>query len=102
MRPRGEPQTNSALIARSRAADYIRLLFRLASFTIRLSSLFASSSTMACSPAAHDQEAMKFKVIPNARHSTFIGWLKFFSELFKCWCLRFARHDIVRPFVAPA
>jgi hypothetical protein len=50
--------------------------------------------------AAHDQETMKFKVIPNARHSTFIGWLKFFSQLFKRWCLRFARHDIVRPFVA--
>jgi hypothetical protein len=52
--------------------------------------------------AAHDQETMKFKVIPNTRHGTFIGWLKFFSQLFKRWCLRFARHDIVRPFVAPA
>jgi hypothetical protein len=52
--------------------------------------------------AAHDQETMKFKVIPNARHSTFIGWLKFFPQLFKRWCLRFARHDIVRLFVAPA
>src|SRR5258707_11968704 len=51
--------------------------------------------------AAHDQETMKFKVIPNARHSTFIGWLKFFSQLFKRWCLRFAGHHIVRPLVAP-
>jgi hypothetical protein len=49
---RGGPRRSvgRGVINDSRAADYIHLSFRLAFFTIRLSSLFASSSAMACSP----------------------------------------------------